>query len=123
MNVNLIVIAVLALSLMAGGTKILMTQKEVGVLRGEKKALTLELKQAEDKIKGLTVTLTAAQKEAKTAEKKAKAVQKEADDCANDYAAACALNDTIIARYSAFYKKTTGKELRAKELRISRRGK
>jgi len=94
----------------------MMTQKEVGILRGENKALTLELKQEREKNKALTVALSAS-------EKKVKKLQKEADDCANDYAAACALNDTLIARYSAYYKKTTGKELRAKELRISRRGK
>jgi len=115
MNINFIVIAVLALSLMAGGTKILMTQKEVGILRGEKKALALELKQAKERNKELSADL-------KIAKNDLKAAKKEADDCANDYAAACALNDTLIARYSAFYKKTTGKELRAKELRISRRG-
>jgi len=113
MNVNLIVIAVLALSLMAGGAKIMMTQKEVGVLRGEKKAIFLELKQVKEKNKETAAEL-------KKAKMDLRILQKENDDCANDYAAACALNDTIIARYSAFYKKTTGKELRAKELRISR---
>jgi len=38
----------------------------------------------------------------------------------NKEAAALSLNDTLISRYSAYYKKTTGKELRAKELRISK---
>jgi regulator of replication initiation timing len=116
MNVKIIVIAVVVLTLLGVFTKIMMTQKEVGILRGENKALTLELNQVREKSKGLAVALTAA-------EKKAKKLQREADDCANDYAAACALNETLISRYSAYYKKTTGKELRAKELRINRRGK
>lgn len=92
------------------------TGKEIGILRGEKAALTLELKQAKDRNKELATDL-------KIIKNDLKDWKKEVDDLQNELNAANALNDTLIARYSAFYKKTTGKELRAKELKINKRGK
>jgi chromosome segregation ATPase len=90
--------------------------KQIERLRGERAALTLQIKRLKAGNKDLSGEL-------KSVKKDLKAVQSEIEDLTKDYDAACVLNDTLVARYSAFYKKTTGKELKTKDLRITRRGK
>jgi chromosome segregation ATPase len=90
--------------------------KQIERLRGERAALTLQIKLLKAGNKDLSGEL-------KSVKKDLKAVQSEIEDLTKDYDAACVLNDTLIVRYSAFYKKMTGKELKLKDLRVQLRNK